>query len=558
MEGSISVQRHLDGLDREWVANTFAGLTLDEKIGQVLHPILINDWGLFEGDPSSIMKKYQLGGSFQAKKSMVVLREFVESCQEGMNVPIVISGDYECRVSIDEGTNFGSAMNLAAIEDLDEAVEATRCLAATVARQGYAVGTRWTFAPVADINFNSINPITNVRSFGDDPERVSVLVSAFVESVQENGMAATLKHFPGDGMDDRDQHVCTTVNTMEYEEWKSTYGRTFQAGVDAGALSIMMGHIALKGVSSVNKWGDYLPGTLDPAMHKYLREELNFDGLIISDAIKMGGCFPHGTSESDIVVKNLAAGSDMVLFVREFDNIITGIKEALDGGVLSMQRLNDAVLHVLQFKAHLGLHKQPVLADEMTAATIMYDKSYDDIGRRIADSSISCFRNRKPEYQIDEGETVLIVMLPVDKPNKNALKLAHQESEKTFGIWQDAFLQYGVNCMLATDVDSYMRQKDNCQSCIYVFPVMPQAGRGSIKLTYSALQIIEQTRDKAPEKKLFVSTGNPYILDELSYLPNFYCLFGSTPNLINSFVKKMMNNEVFSSFSPVRLKFINE
>ena len=184
------------------------------------------------------------------------------------------------------------------------------------AKEGTAVGVNWAFAPVVDIDYNCHNPITNVRTYGSDPETVLSYAKGFVESVQQNGVAASIKHFPGDGIDFRDQHLVTSVNTLPLEEWRNTYGKIYSGLIEAGALSVMIGHIALPAVQK-EEADAFLPGTLSPViMQELLREELGFNGVITSDATPMVG-FCAAMERRLAVPTAIAAGCDIFLFNKD-------------------------------------------------------------------------------------------------------------------------------------------------------------------------------------------------------------------------------------------------
>ena len=116
-------------------------------------------------------------------------------------------------------------------------------LGAVCAEEGLSVGANYAFAPIVDIDYNFRNPITNTRTFGSNPETVLGFASEYLRECQSRGVACSIKHFPGDGRDERDQHLCTTVNDMSVEEWDSTYGKIYKTLIDEGAKTVMVGHI---------------------------------------------------------------------------------------------------------------------------------------------------------------------------------------------------------------------------------------------------------------------------------------------------------------------------
>ena len=263
---------------------------------------------------------------------------------------------------------------------------------ATAAEARYA-GMHWTFSPVIDLNYNFLNPITNVRAFSDEPERVIHIATAMIEGLQGDGLlAATAKHFPGDGMDDRDQHLATTINNLPLADWQATYGKVWRAAIDAGVLCVMPGHISLPDYQGFTDHPvDAPPATLDTKLlNDLLRKELGFDGLIISDASGMIGMTTRVPSNTR-VVECIKAGCDVYLFpetLEEYGYLLDAVKE----GRLSEERVRDAARRVLELKARLNVHIDPFgpkPSDE--------DKSsYQATAQAVADKSITVLRGGRP------------------------------------------------------------------------------------------------------------------------------------------------------------------
>ncbi|MCB0113667.1 MAG: hypothetical protein KDD84_06245, partial [Caldilineaceae bacterium] len=234
------MQTPLTAEQQKWVDKTLDAMTLPECLGQLLCPTSprasTEDW-------LDLLKKIPLGALTVRGTSTADLRERMHILQDAANVPILAAGDLEHgAVALTDGTEFPWMMAAGAADDVDLM---TIMGQATAAEARYA-GMHWTFSPVIDLNYNFNNPITNVRAISDEPDRVIRLATAFIEGLQADGrFAATAKHFPGDGVDDRDQHLSTTVNSLPFAQWQETYGRVWRAAIDAGVLCVMPGHISL-------------------------------------------------------------------------------------------------------------------------------------------------------------------------------------------------------------------------------------------------------------------------------------------------------------------------
>ncbi|MCY1294232.1 Beta-N-acetylglucosaminidase/beta-glucosidase [compost metagenome] len=274
------------------------------------------------------------------------------------DVPLLVSADLEgSRMSFKFGTTFPSPLAVAAVDDLS----VSRKVAVAMAIEAAAIGINWSFTPVLDINAAWRSAIVATRSYGTDPDRVLDNALVQMNAFQQAGIAACLKHWPGEGYDDRDQHTVTTVNPLSMEDWEASFGRMYRAAIEAGALSIMSAHIALPAfVRSIDPGARveaYRPASASLLLNEeLLRKRLGFNGLIVSDASEMAGL----TSFVELIeakVELLRNGCDMVLFTRDLPRDISNVRAALECGYLPRERFAMALARVLGMKAALKLHQ---------------------------------------------------------------------------------------------------------------------------------------------------------------------------------------------------------
>jgi len=258
---------------------------------------------------------------------------------------------------ISGATSFPDLMSIGAAND----EELARLMGEATAVEARAYGVHWTFGPVVDVNAHPGNPIANTRSLGDDPQKIARLTSALVAGMQSHGLAATVKHFPGDGWDDRDQHLATSINPLSKDEWEKTSGVPFRRAFAEGCWTTMIGHIALPSVDS----GDPSdPAGPPPAILSrkittdFLRGEIGFDGLVVSDAIEMNGSASRVRSVYELLVRMINAGNDMLLFCHARRDFAL-LQEAVAKGDVSVARIDDACARVLGLKEKLGFATNP-------------------------------------------------------------------------------------------------------------------------------------------------------------------------------------------------------
>lgn len=408
---------YLSDEDMIWVKHTLASMDEEEKIGQLFCLIT------FESDYDhirSLVRKIKPSGFMCRPMPAPEVIKTVTVLQENSRIPMLIAANLESGgVGITpDGTKIGSQMQIAATDD---EVFAYR-LGVASAREACALGANWSFAPIIDIDYNFRNPITNTRTFGSDPERVRRMALAYIRGVQENGVAAAIKHFPGDGVDERDQHLVTSVNDLSCEEWDNTYGAIYSACIEAGSMSVMVGHIAQPNYSKKLNPGiddtDILPATLSYDLTtRLLREHMGFNGLIVSDASTMAGMYIQLPREK-AVPQVIAAGCDVFLFTRNLEEDFAYMKKGVQTGIITQKRLDEAVERILAFKAALKLHQKKregtLIPSPGQAKFALRKDEYNTWAKECADKSITLVKEEKGVLPISKEKYKRILFYPVE------------------------------------------------------------------------------------------------------------------------------------------------
>ena len=308
----------LDESDIAWVQDCMKKMTVEEKVSH-LFCILIKDKPVEEMAAEMDALGFYPGGYmtdvFPARK----VKENFKKLQARTGIPLLFASNLErgadgiCK----EGTLFGTQMQVAAAGDKRWAYELGR----VCGEEAAATGANWNFGPILDIDTNYHNPITNTRVFSSDQETVLQMSREFVRGQMENGMAVCLKHWPGDGRDERDQHMVTTINDCTAREWDASYGKIYKALIEEGAETVMAAHIMLPAYSrKMNpdiRDEEILPGSLSCDLTtRLLREQLGFNGLVVTDATTMTG-FMQTMARRDALPLAVAAGCDMILFTLD-------------------------------------------------------------------------------------------------------------------------------------------------------------------------------------------------------------------------------------------------
>ncbi len=275
--------------------------------------------------------------------------EDIARYQGACEIPGLLCGDFE------SGTGFPSMFGMGMAGDADLAYT----MGKGVALQKRRLGFNWTLAPVCDIALDIDSPMVGLRAAGETADQVIPVTTGYLRGLQDHGMAATAKHFPGDGFNSLDQHVTTPVNRMTEPEWRATYGRTFGAAIEAGVACIMPGHLGLAWAEKPDsRNGVHPPATVSKRLLTGLvREEMGFSGVIVSDAMGMGGVAGF-MNPYDSYAAFLEAGGDILLFARYDGFLENEIERCLREGKLKEETLYLRALNVLRLKQSFGLFEE--------------------------------------------------------------------------------------------------------------------------------------------------------------------------------------------------------
>ena len=343
-----------------WAEEQLRSMTLEEKAAQ-LFSVRAYGRATAPDDPeyqelAALVEEFGLGGVtfFQGNAPDQVA--LVNDLQSRAKWPLLIAQDMEwgAGMRVDGGTVFPRAMALGASGNAEWA----RMAGYVTGREARAVGTRHVLAPVADVNNNPDNPVINTRSFGERPERVSEMATAFAAGLQEAGVLAAAKHFPGHGDTSIDSHASLPTLLFEAERLRALELVPFRNLVEEGVMSVMVGHLALPLIEPDST----LPASLSPTLTTgLLRDELGFDGLVVTDALDMAAV-TEGFSTGEIAVRALQAGADMLLLSEDPRAAWEAVLQAVAEGALPVERIDAAVRRILQAKAWAGLHRDRYVA----------------------------------------------------------------------------------------------------------------------------------------------------------------------------------------------------
>ncbi|MHB1010192.1 MAG: glycoside hydrolase family 3 protein [Propionibacteriaceae bacterium] len=538
--------------DIAWVSSTVEGLSTKDKVGQLFCGIATSfseealDATLRICTPGGVM--YRPCTTEEAVAYTTLLREKVA-------IPMLVAANLEKGANgiVREGTFLGSPLSVAATGDVAMAAK----LGEVCGSEGAAVGATWAFAPVIDIDYNFRNPITNIRTFGSDPERVRDMGVAYVKALQSHGVAASIKHFPGDGRDERDQHLVTSINDQSVEEWDATYGAAYKASIDAGAMTVMVGHIMQPAYSRALRPGiadaDIMPATLSPElMGDLLRGKLGFNGLVVTDATTMAG-FTIPMPRSKAVPTAIASGADVFLFTRnleeDFGFMITGV----DDGTITPSRLDAAVARVLGLKAALKLRERETPTLEAARAVVGSDE-HQAWSKECADEAITLVKEEIGVLPLTPATYPKLLFVPIESEQGVAYSVragacdiirAKLEAE---GFDIDVFR---AKNFFEGEVDRTSDVVGVYDAILYVANLSTKSNQTTVRIEWAQPMGANCPHYLASIPTVFVSIENPYHLIDIPRVKTFINTYNSGDNVLDALVEKLVGRSEFKGTSPV-------
>ncbi len=556
--------------DIAWVEGTIGEMTLDEKIGQ----LFINLGSSFEKKYlNRIVTEYHVGGVRYNPGTAAQVYEQNVYMQDKAKIPLLVATNVEAggNGACLGGTLVGAPVAIGATGDPRFAYEMGRVAGV----EGAAVGCNWSFAPVVDINYNWRNSVAATRCFGDNPDTVLSMSLEYLRGIWESGFACAAKHFPGDGVDERDQHLLTTVNSMDCETWDNTYGKVYRGLIDGGVQSIMVGHIMQPAYSrKLNpalKDEEILPASASKELlGGLLREKLGFNGVILTDASNMGG-FISAMKREDLVPGAIAAGCDMFLFFSDPKEDLEFMRRGLERGIITEERLDDALRRILGLKASIGLHKKKAagtLVPPVEGLSVVGCEEHQKIAARTANRSITLVKNTRGQIPLcpSKYRRALLIMLGGEEiffgqALKRCGETVRKELEAAGFIVEEYESPVEISRKNGERVPTFMEMLSAKQSvrafkekydAVFLFADVQGFGQQNplrIKWGSPVGRDIPWYATEVPT--VFVSLNAPFHLADVPMVKTYVNAYGSTETYIHEAVQKIIGNSEFYGTSPV-------
>jgi beta-N-acetylhexosaminidase len=538
----------LQAEDLAWVERTRDGLSTEQKIAQLFVLSSRHD----TQDEVDWLAGFAPGGvhrfpAYDLEAAWTATRAHLERSE----LPLILSGDIEGgMLSYPCATPIPNQMGIAACDDMALSEQIARI----VGRESCALGYNWSFTPVVDINQAFRNAVVGTRSYGSDPQRIIDQARIYIRALQSEGLAACAKHWPGDGIDDRDQHLSTSLNPMAMKDWERTFGRIFRELIADGVMTIMSAHIAFPGFARARGLDvgrdAFAPAAVSKLLNEdLLRGELGFRGLIVSDATVMGG-LTSWMDRDEAVPSVIENGCDVFLFSRDPAQDMRRMLEGLRTGRLSERRLEEAVTRMLSLKAALGLHRASLddrLAPLDAVTASLKNGSHRDVARESIGRSLTLVKDSQSLLPLTVERHRRIVVVADEGWNFVSGAAPRSFEPILFTLRARGF-----------DVRSYdpdaIPTRENCDLLLYLVgqeatPAISHIYLDFAKLHGGSRHAMIQFNREIPT--LLVSFGQPYYLYDAPNMSTYINAYNGLPVVQEELVSRLLGERPFTGKSPV-------
>ncbi|MDG4982396.1 glycoside hydrolase family 3 protein [Lactococcus lactis] len=536
----------------DFIKNKLETMSLDEKIGQLF--LVIEP----EENLEEFIIKYNPGGiMFRPGKSQKIKYK-IKTMMNQSKIPLFIAANLESGGNgiVKEGTWVGNPLQIAATTDPKYSYQ----LGNISGSEAYKVGCNMSFSPIVDIDYNFRNPITNTRTFGSDPEVILKMAKYQIKGLIENNIIPTIKHFPGDGVDERDQHLVSSINSLSLDDWKNSYGHIYKSLIDQGIPSIMVGHIYQpeweKKLNPSIKKNEFRPASTSKLLiNGLLRDILGYNGLAITDATAMVG-YNVIDSRINLLPQTINAGIDMILFNKNIDEDYNIIKEAILSGIISQERFNEALTRILATKLSQGIlrtERLDIQDDIKEHSKSLQNINIKEIIDEIAQKSVTLVKDREQLLPISVKKTPRVRLVVLGDVDEGGFK----EGGKVGPIFNNRLEDLGFQVTTyKMDFHEVFEEgvedlKEKFDIAIYVANIETASNQTTVRINWIQLMAANAPWFMASIPTIFISTANPYHLFDVPYLSTYINGYTSNPETVEAIIRKIIGQEIFEGISPI-------
>ncbi|MBS4028946.1 MAG: serine hydrolase [Ignavibacteriales bacterium] len=550
---------HSTLLAQTWSDSVLQSLSLEEKVAQLVMPKVYAYYyakGTNEYDRLlHLVRDRKVGCIAIFQSDLLEAATLINDLQKEAKVPLLVASDFENGLSmrIRRGTSFPHLMALGATRDTSLAYE----MGKIIAKEGRAIGVQMNFSPVVDVNNNPNNPVISYRSVGENVELVSQISSALIRGMQENGMIACAKHFPGHGDTDVDSHFDLPLLKFSMNRLDSLELRPFKKAIASGVQSIMIAHLAIPSLEPNTK----IPASLSYfAVQNLLQSKLQYSGIVISDGLEMQG-IRKNFSDGEIAIRALETGSDILLGPFDDDVAIDSVLWAVRTGRISEERINRSVLKLLKEKERLGIHRRR-FSDIDSIREKVNTPEHQFVAKTIARKSITVLKNDSllPLEQFRDKKILNLVVATNDDYRIDVHRPTRRLATERYDVYFAEVLKKRAKNVSTVLFDSRTSKKevddvlDNVKK--YDVIVCPLFLRPNNSETFGIPEIIFKALQKisSMEKPMvMISFGNPYVFSKLNKAETLIATYSDGEPTIESAIEVLFGESSTSGKLPVTI-----
>ncbi len=554
----------------KWADKQLKKMSVDEKVGQMVHiginaRYLNQDSYEFKELKRQIVEN-KLGGIVLFGAPIYESVFLVNRMQEAAATPLLIAIDAETGV----GMRFGDAENF----PWNMAIAATgnpefaRRVGAITGREARALGITQIYAPVMDVNNNSENPVINVRSYGENPADVGRFGAAFIEGLQSQNIIATAKHFPGHGDTAVDSHRGLPIINLPRSRLNQIELPPFQQAINAGVGAIMVAHIALPQIDPTEITplknfiqGDAevgaeivtekatMPATLSPVIQTdLLRKEMNFQGLIVTDAMSMSGLTIY-FNQDEAAVRAVLAGADILEKPADVDVTIKGLKTAVASGRISEERLNQSVRKILAWKYEMGLEKNKITPLDQIDKTVSGEESRR-LSNEIAENAVTLVKKEENVLPLAKDKKVFMLGI-TNGEDRNFAANTFQRTLRQAGIRFESVILDERST--AEEIEA-ARKKASAADVILTALIgrVRSGAKNSAGIPEAGAKFLREIL-QTDKKVINLSFGNPYLLNNFPEMKTYIVAYGDMPSLQRAAARALVGEIEFKGKLPISL-----
>ena len=536
------------GIEANFPKPDLNDMSLEEKVAQM---IMVRVSGKFYNNPSysynsikQLIQDYKVGGVIMFYADIHGAFHNINLFQNWSDIPLLIGSDYERGLGqwMDGGTLFPSNMAIAATGDTRNAYSQGE----VIAREAKHLGVHVVFAPVLDVNNNPSNPIINLRAYSDIPNIVSEYGNSFINGIQDNGIFACAKHFPGHGNTNIDSHSSLPVINVDKNTLYKNELYPFKSAIENGIDMIMIGHLVVPSLDPSQK-----PSTHSKRIiTNILKKDLSFSGLVITDAMEMGA-LSSNISNDESVIRAVEAGSDILLLPIDAVSSIDAIKNAVLNGRIDESRIDQSVSKILKLKENAGLFNNEGFPSWTNIEQFIGSSKHKNIAKKITAESITLVKDDRKIVPVkpEKINKLCHIILSIDDNAKDYLKNFSRDINRTVDNTTEIFINY--------ELDDYLIKKTidkaiNSDVIIVSSLVRIRMDKGVSTIVPSHLRFLKQLKEKTKKPILLISFGSPYI-DSYDYFDSYLATYGYGPVSVKAAADAIFGREDISGKLPIDL-----